>query len=155
MEISTSEDRATGYMQAMRAAGLEIDPQWVHYGMFSQKSGYQLAQALLKLNPRPTAILAGNNFIAIGAYTALRQAGLRIPDDISLVTFDDLHERLLLEPFLTTVDQPAYEMGYEATRLLLAYLAVNRRPNRGDYFAHAPDHPQFKRKTPRSRGGSP
>jgi LacI family transcriptional regulator len=122
MKISTSEDRVTGYMQAMRASGLEIDPQWVHYGLFTQNSGFQLAQALLELDPRPTAIVAGNNFIAIGAYAALRQAGLRIPDDISLVTFDDLHERLLLEPFLTTVDQPAYEMGYEATRLLLDYL---------------------------------
>jgi LacI family transcriptional regulator len=122
MKISTSEDRVTGYMQAMRASGLEIHPQWVHYGLFTQNSGFQLAQALLGLDPRPTAIVAGNNFIAIGAYAALRQAGLRIPDDISLVTFDDLHERLLLEPFLTTVDQPAYEMGYEATRLLLAYL---------------------------------
>jgi LacI family transcriptional regulator len=124
MKISTSEDRVTGYLQAMHAAGIEIDPEWIHYGLFTQTSGYQLAQKLIKLKPRPTAIVAGNNFIAIGAYAALREAGLHIPNDISLVTFDDLHSRLVLEPFLTTVDQPAYEMGYEATRLLLEYMSA-------------------------------
>jgi LacI family transcriptional regulator len=125
MKISTSEDRVTGYLQAMHAAGIEIDPEWIHYGLFTQTSGYQLAQKLIKLKPRPTAIVAGNNFIAIGAYAALREAGLHIPNDISLVTFDDLHSRLVLEPFLTTVDQPAYEMGYEATRLLLEYMSMS------------------------------
>jgi LacI family transcriptional regulator len=120
--ISTSADRAAGYQKAMEEAGIAIDPCWLHYGSFTQSSGYELARAILTLQPRPTAIFAGNNFIAIGAYTALREAGLRIPDDISLVTFDDLPSQLVLEPFLTTVDQPAYEMGYQATQLLLAHL---------------------------------
>jgi len=122
LEISTSADRAAGYRRAMQEAGIAIDPQWLRYGMFTQRSGYELARDILPLTPRPTAVFAGNNFIAIGAYTALREAGLRIPQDISLVTFDDLPAPLVLEPFLTTVDQPAYEMGYQATQLLLAYL---------------------------------
>jgi DNA-binding LacI/PurR family transcriptional regulator len=82
-----------------------------------------MVKALLPLQPRPTAVLAANNFIAIGAYAALREAGLRIPEDISLVTFDDLPAKLMLEPFLTTVDQSAYEMGYQATQLLLTHLS--------------------------------
>jgi LacI family transcriptional regulator len=122
LHISTSADRAEGYRLAMQEAGLSIDPQWVQHGHFTQDSGYEMAKALLPLQPRPTAILAANNFIAIGAYAALREAELRIPADISLVTFDDLPAKLMLEPFLTTVDQPAYEMGYQATQLLLTHL---------------------------------
>lgn len=122
LEISTSADRAEGYRQAMEDAGIAIQPDWLHYGQFTQGSGYEMARTILTLNPRPTAVFAGNNFIAIGAYTALREAGLRIPQDISLVTFDDLPAYLMMEPFLTTVDQPAYEMGYQATKLLLGYL---------------------------------
>jgi LacI family transcriptional regulator len=117
--ISTSADRAQGFRQAMEEAGIEIEPQWLHYGQFTQGSGYSLAQTLLPRSPRPTAIFAGNNFIAVGAYTALREAGLRVPEDISLVTFDDLSSKFVLEPFLTTVDQPAYDMGYQAMKRLL------------------------------------
>jgi LacI family transcriptional regulator len=123
LHISTSADRAEGYRLAMQEAGLPIDPQWVQHGHFTQNSGYEMAKALLPLRPRPTAILAANNFIAIGAYGALREAELRIPEDISLVTFDDLPAKLMLEPFLTTVDQSAYEMGYQATQLLLTHLS--------------------------------
>jgi LacI family transcriptional regulator len=123
LHISTSADRAEGYRLAMQEAGLPIDVQWVQHGHFTQDSGYEMVKALLPLQPRPTAVLAANNFIAIGAYAALRDAGLRIPEDISLVTFDDLPAKLMLEPFLTTVDQSAYEMGYQATKLLLTHLS--------------------------------
>ena len=68
----------------------------------------------LALKPRPTALFATNNFITIGAFGALREAGLSVPDDISLAGFDDLPERLVLDPFLTVVAQPAYEMGRAA-----------------------------------------
>jgi LacI family transcriptional regulator len=122
LHISTSADRAEGFRSAMQEAGLPIDSRWVQHGHFTQDSGYEMVKALLPLQPRPTAILAANNFIAIGAYAALRAAGLRIPEDISLVTFDDLPAKLMLEPFLTTVDQAAYEMGYQATQLLLTHL---------------------------------
>jgi LacI family transcriptional regulator len=123
VEISTARDRVEGYRQAFAEAGLDIDPGWVMQGRFVQDSGYQMAQQVLALSPRPTAIVASNNFIAIGAYHALRSAGIRIPEDISLVTFDDLPAPLVLEPFLTAIDQPAYDMGFRATQLLLARLA--------------------------------
>ncbi len=72
--------------------------------------------------PRPTALFAGNNLIAIGALHAIRQAGLRVPEDISIVCFDDLPTELTIDPFFTTASQPAYALGSQATQLLLERL---------------------------------
>jgi LacI family transcriptional regulator len=81
-----------------------------------------MTEKILSAVPRPTAIFAANNFIAIGALRALRDAGLKVPEDMSLVSFDDIPEVISLDPFLTTVTQPTYEMGYKATEMLLARL---------------------------------
>ena len=77
---------------------------------------------MLQLDPKPTALVAGNNFIAIGAMAALREAGYRVPEDMAIVAFDDLPAALTIEPFFTVVVQPAYEMGYRATQLLISRL---------------------------------
>ncbi len=122
-EVSTAADRVTGYRRALADAGLTVDPALILHGRLRQEGGYQMAQQALALSPRPTAIFAANNFIAIGAYRALWDAGLRVPDDIAMVTFDDLPPALVVEPFLTVAAQPAYEMGQRATELLLARLA--------------------------------
>ncbi len=119
--VSTAEDRVAGYRRALRDAGL--DWELVLYGDFSLDSGYQLACQALKSEPRPTAYFAGNNFLAIGAFRALRDAGLKVPEQVALVGFDDLPEALMIDPFLTVAIQPAYEMGYKATELLLARLS--------------------------------
>lgn len=117
-EISTAQDRASGYRRAMKEAGLEEFIQ-VYYGSFTQTSGYKLAQQAFSMQPRPTAILGGNNFISIGILKALRDAGFGVPEDVSVVGFDDLPESLIIDPFLTVATQPAYEMGRQATDLLL------------------------------------
>jgi LacI family transcriptional regulator len=121
--ISTSVDRVQGYFRAFKEAGLEVDEKLVHYGGFNQTSGYELTNQILATQPVPTAIFASNNFIALGAYRALLDAGLRIPEDVSLVAFDDLPALLVLEPFFTVASQPALEMGQKGTELLLARLA--------------------------------
>jgi LacI family transcriptional regulator len=82
-----------------------------------------MTQCALTLTPRPTALFAANNFIALGALKALRDAGLRVPEDITLVGFDDIPLAFLFDPFLTVAAQPAYEMGHIATELLLARLS--------------------------------
>lgn len=120
--ISTSMDRVSGYHQVLSEAGLT---GIVYNGDFTQPSGYQMAQAALGLSPRPTALFAANNFIAIGAYHAIRDAEMHIPEDISLVAFDDLPATFVLDPFLTAAAQPAYEMGRRAAELLLARLSGN------------------------------
>lgn len=95
----------------------------VIYGTFTRQGGYAMAKEVLALSPRPTALFAANNFIAIGAYRALREAGFNVPGDVSLVSFDDLPPNFSLEPFLTVVAQRAYDMGQSATRQLLKRLS--------------------------------
>lgn len=121
--VSTAEDRVLGFQQAQKEAGIEAQPELIFYGEFNVQSGYQMAQQALALSPLPTAMLAGNNFIAIGALRALRDAGVSVPDSMAIVGFDDLPFYLVLDPFLTVAAQPAYEMGRRATELLLARLS--------------------------------
>jgi LacI family transcriptional regulator len=116
---STSTQRVAGYRRALADAHLKVDDGLISYGRFYQDSGYERTMDRLALSPRPTALFAGNNFIAIGMMKALYEAGLRIPEDMSVVGFDDLPSGLLVQPFLTVASQPAYEMGYRATKLLL------------------------------------
>jgi LacI family transcriptional regulator len=120
--VSTAEDRLAGYRRAMREAGFSDEDQLVVYGSFNQASGTELMRQLLDRTPRPTAVFAANNLIGIGALHAIQQAGLRVPEDVALVSFDDLPPTLLTSPFFTVASQPAYEMGKRATQLLLARL---------------------------------
>ncbi len=123
MNISTAADRVAGYRRALQEAGLEAPAELICYGEYTQESGYQMARKALSLMPRPTALFAANNFIAIGALRALREAGVRVPEDMALVSFDDIPPAFVIEPFLTVAAQPAYEMGRRATELLLARLS--------------------------------
>lgn len=121
--ISTSVERVAGFRQAMREVGLEQNLANVYWGSFCQKAGYEITMQALSTTPRPTALLAVNNFIANGALQALASNGLNVPQDISLVSFDDIPENINPTPFLTVAVQAAYDMGYQATKLLLARLA--------------------------------
>jgi LacI family transcriptional regulator len=122
-EVSTATDRVIGYCRALLEAGIPQDEHIIVHEKFTREGGHAMAQRVLALTPYPTALFAGNNFIAIGAFRALREAGLVVPDDVSLVSFDDLPPNFSLEPFLTVVAQRAYDMGQTATQLLLRRLA--------------------------------
>jgi LacI family transcriptional regulator len=128
VSISTAADRVTGYRRALHEVGLEAQAELICYGEYTQESGYQMAQKALSLTPRPTALFAANNFIAIGALRALREVGMRVPEDMALVSFDDIPPAFVIEPFLTVAAQPAYEMGHRATELLLARLSGQAPP---------------------------
>jgi LacI family transcriptional regulator len=117
-EVSTSQDRVAGYRRAMKEAGLEA-LNHVYYGSYTQASGYELARQALAHKPCPTAFFGTNNFISIGVLKALNDAGLSVPEAVSVVSFDDLPASLIVDPFLTVAAQPAYEMGSQATKLLL------------------------------------
>jgi LacI family transcriptional regulator len=121
--VSTAEDRLAGYRRAMREAGIDAAAQAIIYGSFTQASGSEMMRQLLARPRRPTAVFAANNLIGIGALQAIQQAGLRVPDDIAIVSFDDLPPTLLTMPFFTVSAQPAYDMGKRATQLLLARLS--------------------------------
>lgn len=126
--VSTALDRVTGCRQALAEAGLDPDQLLVFHDEYTQAGGYRMAQEALRHSPRPTACFAGNNFISFGAYRALRDAGLRVPEDVALVTFDDLPASFTVDPFFTVVAQPAYEMGQRATQILLTRLSGEESP---------------------------
>lgn len=122
-DVSTAIDRQLGYQRAYRQKGFAAPDELIFHDSYTVASGVRMTQLALAAQPRPTALFAANNFIAIGAFQALREEGLRAPADLSLVAFDDLPLTLILDPFLTVASQPAYEIGWRATELLLARLA--------------------------------
>jgi LacI family transcriptional regulator, galactose operon repressor len=121
-DVLCSRARIDGYRAAMGAAGLAIPDGYLRYGDFLSASGYQQTIALLNLSEPPTAIFVCSDQMALGAYEALYERGLRVPDDVSIVGFDDLDEARWAIPPLTTVRQPLTEMASMATQMLLALI---------------------------------
>ncbi|MFZ6029202.1 MAG: LacI family DNA-binding transcriptional regulator [Chloroflexota bacterium] len=123
--ISSADERVAGYRRALLEAGLNVDESLIHRGEFTLAGGYEMMQALLAARPDrlPTAVFAGNNFIAVGALKAVREAGFSVPEDISMACFDDLPVYLIVEPFWTVAAQPAYELGQRAARRLIERLS--------------------------------
>ena len=121
-ELWTAEQRLSGYREAIAAAGLDPDAIPLFCGDYRMASGEQLAEEALTrpVAERPTALICANDQMAIGALSYCRRAGIRVPEDVSVVGFDDLPLASLLTPSLTTVRQPARELGMEAVKLLLS-----------------------------------
>ena len=111
--------RVDGYRSAMASAGLDVDPRWVRFGTFYVEGGRDAARELLSMDDAPTAIFAGNDLQALGVYDAARERGMRLPDDLSVVGYDDIAPARWVSPALTTVHQPLRRMGAEATRMVL------------------------------------
>jgi LacI family transcriptional regulator len=122
-DVLCSRARVDGYRTGMSAAGLKVRPGYVRCGDFMSPAGYRETMALLDLPQPPTAIFACADQMALGAYEALYERGLRTPDDVSIVGFDDLDEARWAVPPLTTIRQPLTEMAGMATRMLLALIA--------------------------------
>jgi LacI family transcriptional regulator len=127
--VSTSQDRVKGYRRAMESHGLSqfID---FNYGKFSLQGGVDQTQSVFSSEnaAKPTAIFAANNLIAIGILSTLRNLGLRVPEDVAVVSFDGIPESLTVMPFLTNVTQPSYKMGQKATELLISRIKEKPGP---------------------------
>lgn len=117
-----TRDRVAGYQDALNQAGIEADPALVCHGDFSLKAGDDGAAAMLALTDRPTALFCENDEMAIGALKRIRQSGLRVPEDISLVGFDDIPFAAYCDPPLTTISQPAEAFGQRAVEMLIALI---------------------------------
>lgn len=117
--LPCSQARVHGYRAALEHAGLQADPALVCTGDFTFEAALTAAARVLELGRPPTAIFAGNDFEAMGVYEAARRRGLRIPEDLSVVGFDDLQMSAWVSPPLTTVAQPLAQMAATATQMIL------------------------------------
>ena len=115
----------SGYCLALRKAGIPIDNRLILRGEYRESSGLALTRELLESHLEPTAIIAANNAIAAGVLEQLKIQGLSVPGDIAVVCFDEMPEMERRFPFLTNVTQPAYDMGVNATQLLLSRISAN------------------------------
>lgn len=115
-------ERLLGYRAALRAASIERNPRYEAHGRFTEDSGYEAARVLLGIQPRPTAIFAANDSMAIGALSALREAGVGVPDDIAVAGFDDITIARYVNPPLTSIHVPMAELGERAMAKLIAAL---------------------------------
>jgi LacI family transcriptional regulator len=131
-DLQCAQQRLQGYEAALRQANIAPDPDLMTIGDFTTETGRRCARQLLSLPKPPSAIFAANDQSAIGAIEAAREAGRRVPDDLSVVGFDNLPEAAYYNPALTTVDQFIVKMGYAATEMLIR-LIKGERPESDRY----------------------
>ena len=116
---TTILDRKKGYIKALEDNGIPVDENLIIASKFKPNCGYHMTQELLEKAPYITAIFAYNDQLALGVYLYLQKKGLRIPEDISVIGYDNTELATLLNPSLTTVGQPRKEMGISAAELLV------------------------------------
>ena len=121
-DLASSQLRETGYRDALAAAGIAVDERLVRAGDYQEERSAAVAHELLTLPDRPTAVFAANDSSAIGVLHAAASLGLRVPEDLSVVGFDDVPQASTTTPPLTTVAQPLAELGASAVAMLLAML---------------------------------
>jgi len=129
--LANAIERLKGFRRAIRDANLPLPVEFVQEAAFDTRSGFQAARRLLRMLPRPTAIFACNDLMALGVLHAVHELGLRCPEDLSLVGFDNLEFCDYTSPALTSVYQPGYQLGATAGNLLLERInGLESRPKR-------------------------
>jgi len=127
---ASSIERETGFREGLLRAGIELGPERAVPGDYSFQSGLQAAKQLLSASPRPTAIFATNDNMAAGVLKMATQMGVRVPEDLSVIGFDDADFAQMLSPALTTVRRPIRDMGKNAAELLIGL--ISRSPGVAD-----------------------
>ena len=130
LHVASAVERLKGFKRALAEAQIPIEPDYVQEAQFERNSGYEVARRLLQMLPRPTAIFASNDLMAVGVLLAARELGVRCPEDLSIVGFDNLEFAEFTAPPLTTVHQPGYQLGTAAARLLLERIEGLAQPPR-------------------------
>ena len=124
---STISDRMKGYLRAYKENELPVNKEYIRTAAFSPNCGYDMTEEVLKKYPEVTAIFTYNDKIALDAYLAIQAKGLKIPEDISVVGYDDVERACMVRPRLTTVSQPFHEIGVTAAELLLKRIKENKK----------------------------
>jgi LacI family transcriptional regulator len=128
LHLTNAKERLDGFKRAVRESRLRLAPEYIQETTYDKQGGHSKALILLRLVPRPTAIFAGNDMIALGALLAIREAGLRCPEDVSLMGFDDLDFAEMTNPSLSSVSQSGYQLGTTAATILLDRLGGDKSP---------------------------
>lgn len=118
----STKQREAGYKKALEDEGIKIDEALIKYGDYGFKSGLRAAKQLLLPDLRPTAIFAISDLMAVGVIRAVKEAGLKVPEDVAVVGFDDISFASMYDPMLTTISQPKYDLGCVAMELLLKHI---------------------------------
>jgi LacI family transcriptional regulator len=126
--ITPSAERIIGYRRALEEAGLSYDENLILRGDYHAQSGMAITQTILKMSPRPTAIFAMNDLMALGALRAAAEANCSVPGDLAVVGYDDLELAQFTNPSLTTIAQPKKEIGAQAVNLLVDRMSHKSRP---------------------------
>ncbi len=116
---TNARDRLNGFKKTMKKLALPIREEWIIQGQFQQKTAYQKSTCLFEGAERPTAVIASDDYMAIGVIQQAREHGLQIPKDLAVVGFDDIELARFFQPSLTTIRQPLLELGHMATEALL------------------------------------
>ncbi|EGV04899.1 HTH-type transcriptional repressor PurR [Haemophilus pittmaniae HK 85] len=119
LDKTTAQTRYEGFVSAMQEAGLSINPNWVMEGFFEPEDGYECMNKILKQAELPTAVFCCNDVMALGAISAITEKGLRVPEDISIIGYDNIHSSRFYAPPLTTIHQSKSRLGAQAVNLLL------------------------------------
>jgi LacI family transcriptional regulator len=130
LHLTNAKDRLNGFRRAIKEAKIHISAEYIQETTFDKHGGYSKTHLLLRLIPRPTAIFAGNDMIALGALRAIREARLRCPEDVSVMGFDDLDLAEATNPPLSSVSQSGYQLGTTAAHMLVERLHGDRSPAR-------------------------
>jgi len=118
-ELGICIRRRSGYLKALQESGITLPENFVKYGGLHEEDGYRSMESMLREGVRPDAIFAVNDPVAIGAFQKIKEAGLRIPADVAIVGFSNNKITALVDPPLTTVNQPSFEMGKRAAQILV------------------------------------
>ncbi|NBI42741.1 substrate-binding domain-containing protein [[Haemophilus] felis] len=119
LKKSLAQNRLAGYQKALTEANIPLNPAWIIEENFDIEGGISGMQKVLNLTPRPTAVFACNDSIALGAYQTLWRQGLRVPQDMSVIGYDNIHLAQYMSPPLSTINQPKAELGKLAVETLL------------------------------------
>jgi DNA-binding LacI/PurR family transcriptional regulator len=130
LAYTAAAERLAGYGDALDRHGIAREEALVAHGAFDASSGHGAMRALLETGAAPTAVFVASDVVAFGVYGALREAGLRVPLDVSVVAFDDIPLAGYADPPLTTVRLPAYELGFQTGRVVLKLIAGRDVPQR-------------------------
>ncbi|AWP33085.1 HTH-type transcriptional repressor PurR [Pantoea eucalypti] len=126
MERNTGGGRHAGFLKALEEASIQPRAEWIVQGDFEPESGYQAMQQILSQKQRPTAVFCGGDIMAMGAICAADEMGLRVPQDISVIGYDNVRNARYFAPALTTVHQPKAQLGEKALDMLLDRITSKR-----------------------------